>query len=76
MLAAELGDGIFATDPELGLVESYRPAGGEGPRYCAGLGSRLRGVEGFRRTHRQAARAHRGATDRGDLIDYRESCED
>jgi G6PDH family F420-dependent oxidoreductase len=33
-LAAEFGDGLFATDPEPGLVESYRAAGGSGPRYA------------------------------------------
>ena len=33
-LAAELGDGLFATDPEPGLVEAYHSAGGGGPLYC------------------------------------------
>jgi G6PDH family F420-dependent oxidoreductase len=32
-LAAELGDAIFATEPEAELVEAYRKAGGDGPRY-------------------------------------------
>jgi G6PDH family F420-dependent oxidoreductase len=32
-VAAELGDAIFATDPEAELVEAYRKAGGDGPRY-------------------------------------------
>ncbi|CAL9512341.1 F420-dependent glucose-6-phosphate dehydrogenase [Streptomyces sp. enrichment culture] len=33
-LAAELGDGLFATDPEPGIVGRYREAGGAGPRYA------------------------------------------
>ena len=33
-LAAELGDGLFATEPEAHLVERYREAGGTGPRYA------------------------------------------
>ncbi|MFF5180856.1 TIGR03557 family F420-dependent LLM class oxidoreductase [Micromonospora sp. NPDC000316] len=33
-LAAELGDGLFATEPEARLVELYRHAGGMGPRYA------------------------------------------
>jgi G6PDH family F420-dependent oxidoreductase len=33
-IAAEAGDGLFATDPDPGLVEAYRDAGGNGPRYC------------------------------------------
>jgi G6PDH family F420-dependent oxidoreductase len=32
-LAAELGDAIFATEPEAELVDAYREAGGSGPRY-------------------------------------------
>ena len=33
-LAAELGDGLFATDPEPELVQGYRDSGGAGPAYC------------------------------------------
>jgi G6PDH family F420-dependent oxidoreductase len=33
-LAAELGDGLFATDPERSLVDAYHEAGGSGPLYC------------------------------------------
>jgi G6PDH family F420-dependent oxidoreductase len=33
-LAAELGDGLFATDPDAELVATYRDAGGHGPRYA------------------------------------------
>ncbi|MEV4496012.1 TIGR03557 family F420-dependent LLM class oxidoreductase [Micromonospora arborensis] len=33
-LAAELGDGLFATEPEASIVEHYRRAGGSGPRYA------------------------------------------
>ncbi|HEX6968692.1 MAG TPA: TIGR03557 family F420-dependent LLM class oxidoreductase [Micromonosporaceae bacterium] len=33
-LAAELGDGIIATEPKARLVDAYREAGGTGPRYC------------------------------------------
>jgi G6PDH family F420-dependent oxidoreductase len=33
-VAADLGDAIFATDPEPELVTAYRDAGGDGPRYC------------------------------------------
>lgn len=33
-LAAELGDGLFATDPDADLVAAYRAAGGAGPRYA------------------------------------------
>ena len=33
-LAAELGDGLFATEPKPDLVEQYRAAGGGGPRYA------------------------------------------
>ena len=32
-LAAELGDGLFATDPDPTIVEAFRAAGGTGPRY-------------------------------------------
>ncbi len=33
-LAAELGDGLFATEPLPELVSAYTDAGGKGPRYC------------------------------------------
>lgn len=33
-LAAELGDGLFATEPRSDIVERYREAGGHGPRYA------------------------------------------
>jgi G6PDH family F420-dependent oxidoreductase len=33
-LAADLGDAIFAVDPERELVEAYEQAGGRGPKYC------------------------------------------
>ena len=33
-LAAELGDGLFVTEPRSDLVETYRGAGGAGPRYA------------------------------------------
>ncbi|MGW0432872.1 TIGR03557 family F420-dependent LLM class oxidoreductase [Micromonospora sp. NPDC003197] len=33
-LAAELGDGLFATEPKPDLVDDYRAAGGTGPRYA------------------------------------------
>ncbi|MFD1824220.1 TIGR03557 family F420-dependent LLM class oxidoreductase [Mumia zhuanghuii] len=33
-LAAELGDGLFATEPREELVETYQRAGGAGPRYA------------------------------------------
>ncbi|SCG51772.1 F420-dependent oxidoreductase, G6PDH family [Micromonospora echinaurantiaca] len=33
-LAAELGDGLFATEPKGSIVEHYRSAGGQGPRYA------------------------------------------
>jgi G6PDH family F420-dependent oxidoreductase len=32
-LAAELGDGLFATDPDEDIVEAFGDAGGDGPRY-------------------------------------------
>ncbi|WP_022891499.1 TIGR03557 family F420-dependent LLM class oxidoreductase [Agromyces subbeticus] len=32
-LAAELGDGMFGTEPKTELLEAYRAAGGDGPRY-------------------------------------------
>ncbi|PTR32352.1 G6PDH family F420-dependent oxidoreductase [Rhodococcus sp. OK519] len=32
-IAAELGDGLFATDADADLIEKYRSAGGSGPRY-------------------------------------------
>ncbi|RBY78947.1 LLM class F420-dependent oxidoreductase [Geodermatophilus sp. TF02-6] len=34
VLAAECGDGLFATEPRGELVEAYRDAGGKGPRYA------------------------------------------
>jgi G6PDH family F420-dependent oxidoreductase len=33
-LAAELGDGLFATEPRADLVEHFTAAGGSGPRYA------------------------------------------
>lgn len=33
-IAAELGDGLFATDPDARLVRHYRAAGGTGPGYA------------------------------------------
>ena len=33
-LAAALGDGLVATDPERSLVDAYHDAGGRGPLYC------------------------------------------
>ena len=33
-LAAELGDAIFATEPNPKIIEHYREAGGTGPRYA------------------------------------------
>jgi G6PDH family F420-dependent oxidoreductase len=33
-IAAELGDGLFANEPRPELVEAYRKAGGNGPRYA------------------------------------------
>jgi G6PDH family F420-dependent oxidoreductase len=33
-IAAELGDGLFATEPKPELVERYHDAGGTGPRYA------------------------------------------
>ena len=33
-LAAELGDGLFATEPKSSIVAHYRDAGGTGPRYA------------------------------------------
>lgn len=33
-LAAELGDGLFVTEPRADLVEAYTGAGGTGPRYA------------------------------------------
>ncbi|AGZ42288.1 f420-dependent oxidoreductase, g6pdh family protein [Actinoplanes friuliensis DSM 7358] len=33
-MAAELGDGLFATEPRSDLVETYQGAGGSGPRYA------------------------------------------
>jgi G6PDH family F420-dependent oxidoreductase len=33
-IAAELGDGLFATEPKSEIVESYRAAGGTGPGYA------------------------------------------
>ncbi|MFC7431068.1 MULTISPECIES: TIGR03557 family F420-dependent LLM class oxidoreductase [unclassified Agrococcus] len=33
-LAADLGDGLFSTDPDASLVEAWTAAGGSGPRYA------------------------------------------
>ncbi len=33
-LAAELGDGLFVTEPKSAILEHYRSAGGDGPRYA------------------------------------------
>ncbi|MBF6170671.1 TIGR03557 family F420-dependent LLM class oxidoreductase [Nocardia blacklockiae] len=33
-LAAELGDGLFATEPRGEIVDHYRESGGKGPRYA------------------------------------------
>lgn len=33
-MAAECGDGLFATEPKRNLVEAYTAAGGAGPRYA------------------------------------------
>ncbi len=33
-IAAELGGGLFATEPKSELVQAYRDAGGSGPRYA------------------------------------------
>ncbi|WP_319943170.1 TIGR03557 family F420-dependent LLM class oxidoreductase [Nocardia aurantia] len=33
-LAAELGDGLFATEPKPDIVEHYQSSGGRGPRYA------------------------------------------
>ncbi len=33
-LAAELGDGLFTTEPRRDLVETYEKGGGDGPRYA------------------------------------------
>ncbi|HEU0103540.1 MAG TPA: TIGR03557 family F420-dependent LLM class oxidoreductase [Mycobacteriales bacterium] len=33
-LAAELGDGVFATEPNPDIVAGFRSAGGAGPSYC------------------------------------------
>ncbi|WP_016906468.1 TIGR03557 family F420-dependent LLM class oxidoreductase [Streptomyces xiaopingdaonensis] len=33
-IAAELGDGLFATEPKTEIVGAYRAAGGDGPRYA------------------------------------------
>jgi G6PDH family F420-dependent oxidoreductase len=32
-IAADLGDGLFATEPEEQIVQRYRDGGGDGPRY-------------------------------------------
>ena len=32
-IAAELGDGLFATEPDAGLVSSWQRLGGSGPAY-------------------------------------------
>ncbi|WP_433385000.1 TIGR03557 family F420-dependent LLM class oxidoreductase [Micromonospora sp. KLBMP9576] len=33
-MAAELGDGLFVNEPKSSIVEHYRQAGGDGPRYA------------------------------------------
>jgi G6PDH family F420-dependent oxidoreductase len=33
-LAAELGDGVFTTEPRADLIEAFTDAGGQGPRWC------------------------------------------
>ncbi|MEV4661092.1 LLM class flavin-dependent oxidoreductase [Micromonospora echinofusca] len=33
-IAAELGDGLFATEPKPDLVQAYQRGGGDGPRYA------------------------------------------
>lgn len=33
-IAAELGDGLFATEPKSAIVQDYRDAGGDGPGYA------------------------------------------
>jgi G6PDH family F420-dependent oxidoreductase len=33
-IAAELGDGLFATEPKASIVDDYHGAGGSGPTYC------------------------------------------
>jgi len=33
-IAAQLGDGLFATEPKGSIVEAYEQAGGEGPKYA------------------------------------------
>ena len=33
-IAAELGDGLFATEPKSSIVEAFTRAGGDGPRYA------------------------------------------
>ncbi|MDZ5442122.1 TIGR03557 family F420-dependent LLM class oxidoreductase [Micromonospora sp. 4G57] len=33
-MAAELGDGLFATEPKSSIADHYRQAGGRGPRYA------------------------------------------
>jgi G6PDH family F420-dependent oxidoreductase len=33
-LAAELGNGLFATEPKASIVEHFQQAGGDGPRYA------------------------------------------
>jgi G6PDH family F420-dependent oxidoreductase len=33
-IAAELGTGLFATEPKSSIVQAYAQAGGEGPRYA------------------------------------------
>jgi G6PDH family F420-dependent oxidoreductase len=33
-IAADLGDGLFATEPKRDLVQAYQRAGGDGPRYA------------------------------------------
>jgi G6PDH family F420-dependent oxidoreductase len=33
-IAADLGDGLFATEPKAEIIQQYRNAGGDGPRYA------------------------------------------
>ncbi|MFI5934390.1 TIGR03557 family F420-dependent LLM class oxidoreductase [Actinoplanes sp. NPDC051494] len=57
-MAAELGDGLFATEPRADLVETYRDGGGAGPRYAevpmAWATTEQAGVEEALRTTRWA----------------------
>ncbi|GGQ59607.1 TIGR03557 family F420-dependent LLM class oxidoreductase [Couchioplanes azureus] len=52
-MAAELGDGLFATEPRADLVETYRGAGGAGPRYAeVPVAWAPTAEEGIREAHR------------------------